>query len=484
MGRKKKDPGAGLMAEARAADAKRLAAIEGVSLPDAELQEERLRLAAEQIPELAGLLEAEQLDQVDDLEFDPRLKEAQMAALESMQERGKSGLSEEDKLIYDDIRESLASDAASQQADIGRRMAEQGASGSGQEMAQRMNAQQVAAMQASKAGRGMAADALRSKMESEQTAGQMSGQMSAQDMARQQSNRAAQQQIAQFNAQNRQQTNRYNLGQQQNIANQTANQRNQMYTNLVDQQNQQFQNELNRANAVAGVHGQQAGGLRSQATQARQNQGPSGFGSFVQGAGTGAATGAAVGGPWGAAIGAGVGGLATMFADGGIVSPSIDVDAERAAFAGSPLSPEEVAQVQDINSQIRAEQNNIHYPEEEGKDYSYAEREAFERALDAQQNAYADGGVPGYVEEDGTNVSIDGGFISNGMEDEYAGDRIDAKLNKGEMVINGEQQQRVLDVIRGEASPEILHNGEDIIETPEAAQNRGFLKILEMIGNK
>lgn len=484
MGRKKKDPGAGLMSEARAADAKRLALYEGLKTPDQDLIEERIRLAADQIPELAGLLEAEELDTPEEIQEDPRLAELKMQALESLSERGKAGLSEEDKLKYDDTRMAMAADAASQQADIERRMAEKGAGGSGQELAMRIAGQQGQAQRASELGRGMAADALQAKMQSEQAAGAMAGQMSAQDMARQQQNEAAKRQIAQFNAANRMNAQRQNLSTQQNIANQRAAQQGNMYTNLANSQNQQFQNELNRANAIGGVYGGQSTSLRSQAAQARANQGSGGSLLGTIGTVGGAVVGGIYGGPMGASMGSQIGGAAGQgigsqmgyAADGAVVDKDFN-----------SLSPEELQTIQDINSQVDARDNSAHYPEEEGSEFSYASREALENALRRQEAldaGYADGGVPGYIAEDGATISVDGGFIFPGEEDEYAGDRVDAKVNRGEMILNAEQQQRMLDVLRGEQSPEILKNGEDVVETPEAAQNRGFLKVLEMIGKK
>lgn len=197
--------------------------------------------------------------------------------------------------------------------------------------------------------------------------------------------------------------------------------------------------------------------------------------------------------------------------------------------AMDPMTYSEMSRINDVNSQVDARDNNVHYPEEEGSEFSYADREDEERALRRQEaldaryadggvadwgsvvnrlgdsnpfmqkasaqdqiaqfNAmntkkYAQGGVPGIIAENGDVVSVDSGFIFPGEEDEYANDRVDAKVNRGEMILNAEQQQRMLDVLRGEQSPEILKNGEDVVETPEAAQNRGFLKVLEMIGKK
>jgi len=55
-----------------------------------------------------------------------------------------------------------------------------------------------------------------------------------------------------------------------------------------------------------------------------------------------------------------------------------------------------------------------------------------------------------------------GGVIDSG-EESYADDRVDAKVNDGEMVINLPQQQRLMDLLRGEISVDEL-GSDDIIE--------------------
>lgn len=59
--------------------------------------------------------------------------------------------------------------------------------------------------------------------------------------------------------------------------------------------------------------------------------------------------------------------------------------------------------------------------------------------------------------------NFDKGGVQEGHS--YVGDRVDAKINSGEMVLNLDQQQRLLDVLRGHARPaEIKKNGKDIVE--------------------
>ena len=74
---------------------------------------------------------------------------------------------------------------------------------------------------------------------------------------------------------------------------------------------------------------------------------------------------------------------------------------------------------------------------------------------------YEDGGM---CAEDGTMYASngEGDIIDSGMES-FAGDRVDAKINDGEAVLNVPQQQRFMDLVRGKISVNELGD-EDIVE--------------------
>jgi hypothetical protein len=91
-----------------------------------------------------------------------------------------------------------------------------------------------------------------------------------------------------------------------------------------------------------------------------------------------------------------------------------------------------------------------------------------------EQNA-ADGGIIGY--EDGGAVYdkyAGGGIDVDPMEeeivpgDDFAGDRIDAKINSGEMVLNVDQQQRLMELLKGYRDLKGLGD-EDIVEPASEA---------------
>lgn len=558
---KKKDPGAALRAEAQANMAKAVEEIKQIDMPDYMKQQAYINLMAEQVPELAGTLDPVEVGLPVDIQADPKFMEAQMAALESMSERGKAGLSGEDKLKYEDARMAMAADAKAQQADLARRNAEMGGGSQGSRLAQQIAAQQGSAQRASEFGRGMAADALQAKMQSEQAAGQMAGQMSQQDIARQQANQQAQMQIAQFNAANRMNVNQQNLAAKQNLANQRAALQQQKYGQLGGLEQQKFSNQMAKAGAISGAYTGQANMLAQQAGQ--MAGGPSKGGAALSGAAQGAATGTAIGGPgWGTAIGAGVGALggflsakdgAVVHAENGLASagsfdpyararqaregrtmggdlnvfksqvkgllggeglptkedpygfesqiaaqsikgsllqPTPDARSTGANMPQGPAPAQEAAdqKAKGVASGLSALSSMFGGAEKQVAAQPWKNIEAPQITLPQDRvfgAPFADGGVPGYRAADGTNVSVDGGFIFDGEDDEYAGDRVDAKVNRGEMILNAEQQQRLLELLRGNMSPEeALNTGEDIIEEPEQEEARGLMKVLEMIGRK
>ena len=63
----------------------------------------------------------------------------------------------------------------------------------------------------------------------------------------------------------------------------------------------------------------------------------------------------------------------------------------------------------------------------------------------------------------GQYYSDGGGDIVDSGEESYADDRVDAKINDGEVIINVPQQQRLMDLIRGKIGPQELGT-EDIVE--------------------
>lgn len=341
---------------------KQMQLLEAIDLPDVE----KMRIALE-APELIGQLAAEQLgpSALEDVSTDPRLAGMQMEALQAMQDRAESGLTQADKYDIEEALGQAAGQERAQRASIEQEMARRGMADSGQGLMMKLQAQQASANQGRKQSMDIARQAAQQKQAALQQMGQMAGQMEGQQFNRAAQVASAKDRIAAANAANRQTVAGQNLAARQSIENQRAALANQqqMYNKGLAQQ--QFQNQL----AKAGAQGQAAGNLANMYSGQAQAQ-----------AGADAATMQTIGNLGAAFIGA---------KDGGVI------------------------------------------------------------------NKYKCGGV--HYASDGM-----GGVVDSGMES-YEGDRVDAKINDGEMILNVPQQQRMMDMIRGRISPEELGE-DDIVE--------------------
>lgn len=278
-----------------------IARLEAIGIPTIEAQ--RIALEA---PELVGVLEAEQLapSRFEEIQMDPRLQAAQMAALEDVSGIAKTGLGAEDRLALEEIRRQAAGQAQAQKATALQQMQERGLGDSGASLVAQLGAGQQAADTAAMQGMRQAAQAQQARMAALGQQGSMAAQMQGQGLQLAGQKASAADAIAQFNAQNRQNVSAQNLANRQRIAEAGAATRNQqqMYNQALIQQ--RFQNEMARATGVTGaqtnlanLYGQQAGA----AQQAQQAQ----TGAILTAAGT--IGGAMIGGPTGAAIGGQVG---------------------------------------------------------------------------------------------------------------------------------------------------------------------------------
>jgi len=109
--------------------------------------------------------------------------------------------------------------------------------------------------------------------------------------------------------------------------------------------------------------------------------------------------------------------------------------------------------------------------------------------------AMQDGGT--YQAQDGSLLFTSDGSGDIVEGDSYERDRVDARLNSGEMVLNAAQQQRLMDMLRGEISLDELGDDdivegvpreyqEDIINGDDDGdiQAKGMNRLLDMLGRK
>ena len=380
--------------------------LKDMGVPSAEAQ----RIVLES-PELVGLQEFRQLgpSEFGGIETDPRLRQAQMDALSQIEKFGGAGLTDSEKAqAFMMQREASGSEQARQKA-ILQNMAQRGVGGSGIELAAQLSSGQASAERRAMAQAQLAGQAQQRALQAISQGGQLAGQIRGQSFGEQAQQAGAQDAISRFNAQQRAQIEAANLGRQQNIEQQRAGaaQQQEIHNKALIQQ--EFQNRFGKEQAITGAITGQSTALGKEAQRA--------IDSAKAEAEARAAAGAATAELIGAGIGAASGGKKE---DGGLVQPMV-LPQNR-----YPVSPARAPKIY--------AHGGIH--------------------------KYAGGGTP--VPEDGQ--PLDESRIFAG--EDFAGDRVDAKVNSGEMVLNLEQQQRLMDLLKGYRDLAGLGD-EDIIEASD-----------------
>lgn len=194
---------------------------------------------------------------------DPRLKQAQMNALNKLMEVGnEGGMTLEDRGRLATINNEVNANLKGNQDAIMQNMATRGMSGGMSEMVARQNAAQAAANTASQQGFDVQAEAQRRALEAIMNAGNMGGNMQAQEFQQKAQVADAQDAISRFNAQNTQQVrsnnvNTKNQAQQwnaentQNTANNNVALNNQAKQYNLDLAQRNFDNQMSKATGVA-----------------------------------------------------------------------------------------------------------------------------------------------------------------------------------------------------------------------------------------
>lgn len=242
-------------------------AFKAVGIPDIAAQ----RLALEQLvsqgelsPEEAQTI-FQQDSELSQYSTDPRLRQAQMAALDQLTRIGsEGGLTDTDRAAILEAQNQMGAQERGSREAILQNMAARGLGGSGTELMAQLANQQGQATRGALAGTQIAADARQRALDAILGGGQLGGQIQGQDFAQAQAKAQAQDVINRFNAanmqnqinmnvMNRNQAAAQNLANRQNIANQNTALRNQqqMYNKGLIQQ--RFQNQMQRAGGIAGA---------------------------------------------------------------------------------------------------------------------------------------------------------------------------------------------------------------------------------------
>lgn len=228
---------------------------------------------------------------------DPRFKSAQMQALQQMQQRANTGLTQGDRAALNQAQLQAQGDTKSRLASIQQQMQQQGLSDSGTALAAKLAAAQGESNQ-------MATNADQQAMMSQQAReqalgqlGQFGSQLQNQDFGQQLQQQQAQQQMQRFNIQNQLGVQAANVGAQnnaqaanlanaQNLSNMNVGGQNQEANNQLQRQMQQYNTNVGTDTLKANSYGNLAGWnnqLGAQQANASQQMG-TGIGKVVGGA--------------------------------------------------------------------------------------------------------------------------------------------------------------------------------------------------------
>lgn len=296
---------AGDRAAAQAAYQRAYSQFDNINIPDTE----KMRLALQELTQ-QGIITptAEQAEQLgisamEGVTTDPRLRQAQMNALDTLAKMGEQGLTATDLASLNQMRRSVGGDAQARDASILQNMAARGVGGSGVELATRLAANQRAADIAAQQSDQLAAMAQQRMLAAVSQAGQLGGQIRGQEFGEQADKARAADMIAQFNAAQRagvQQRNvaglnaaqAANLAEKQRVADTNVATRNaeQQYNKGLEQQ--RFNNQMALAGARSNALTGQAQQYQNQADSTAQmwaglgrgvGEGAAGFGQYLQG---------------------------------------------------------------------------------------------------------------------------------------------------------------------------------------------------------
>src|SRR6267142_84943 len=238
--------------------------ISNINVPDVESQKialQKLVSAGQLTPELLQTIQ-QGSSQLNNISLDPRLKSAQMGALQSLQNIGTSGLSAADQLALQQTRDQSNRDNQMRNAAVLQNMQQRGQGGSGAELAAQLANAQSATQNQSNAGLQTAAMARQQALQAIMNAGQLGGQIGSQEFGQQAQVANAQDLINRFNAQNAQQVAQqntgaqnqaqmYNLNNAQSLANQNTGLGNQQELHNKELIQQNFANQMNKGQVLS-----------------------------------------------------------------------------------------------------------------------------------------------------------------------------------------------------------------------------------------
>lgn len=228
-----------------------------------DLSKQIIREKFEQVGILTPELE-QQIDmgmsQLQNVQEDQQLKQAQLSALTDLQKRGKVGLSPEDRAALNEMRAQITQDSEAKRQQVMQSLQSRGMGGSGAELASQLAASQAGTnLQAQQSDR-LSAEASQRALQAMSQSGQMAGQMQQSQFEREAQKAKAADLFRQFDVQNQQaqqQRNisakniaqQQNLGTKQRIAEANVTQTNEERLRQAAAQRQFWLDQMDRAKA-------------------------------------------------------------------------------------------------------------------------------------------------------------------------------------------------------------------------------------------
>lgn len=223
-------------------------------IEDMRLQLERAQVVGELTPEQM------QSSAYENIQVDPRIKQAQMDALMSMRDSfDRGGLGAEEKLLFDQFRNQSAADESARQQSILQSMAERGNLDGGAQLAAQLASKQSTANQAADQGNKLALAAIQAKRSAAQDLANTGLNIGNQQFSQQGQVASAKDRINEFNTQSRSAAQQQNLANRQRVADSNVNIGNTQETANKALHQQNFQNQLQKTGAVTGQLGNMAG---------------------------------------------------------------------------------------------------------------------------------------------------------------------------------------------------------------------------------
>lgn len=244
---------------------------------------------------------------------DPRFKDAQLAALQALEERSKTGLTAQDEADMYKLQRNVSTQNRGRMGAIQNNMAVRGMSGSGMDALMQLQANQDATDREALAAMEKAGQSQNMKLSATQQLGQMGTQMRNQDFGEQAQKAQAQDAINRFNTSTRN----------------TALGNNNQVRNQANTQNWNRGNQVNDQNVTMGYNYDAEMANRKQQADDEKRRRKSALGGAILGAGGAIAGGfMSAGNPMGVAAGYQAGNAIGQniqgYAYGGIVKPNVD----------------------------------------------------------------------------------------------------------------------------------------------------------------